>query len=259
MKAKKSLGQNFLIDNNIITEIISLFNCNEKDLIIEIGPGRGALTSKLVKLNCNLLCIEVDKDMKIYLDNLESEKCSIIYDDILNVNLQELLNSYDYENLYVIGNLPYYITSPIMEHIVKSGIAPKEMVFMVQKEVAERFCAKPGNRQYGYMTIFLNHYYSVSMEISVPAKCFNPVPKVDSAVIKLVHKDIKYNLSDEKYFDFLKEAFRLKRKTLKNNLVSYDWNLVKLVLDTYEIKENVRAEELSENILIKIYNALNRN
>lgn len=259
MKAKKSLGQNFLIDNNIIKQIINLFECNEDDLIIEIGPGRGALTEQLTKLKSKLLCIEIDLDMKKYLDKYISDKCSILYEDILSVNLKEILKSYDYKRLYVIGNLPYYITSPIIEHIISSGIFPNEMIFMVQKEVAERYSAKPGNREYGYMTVFLDHFYDVSLEVQVPSYCFNPEPKVDSAVIKLKFKESKVSINDKKYFEFLKECFKLKRKTMKNNLKKYDWEVIKEALKQYNLPETTRSEELPKDVFIHIYQKINEN
>lgn len=258
MKAKKSLGQNFLINDTIINQIVSLFCATEKDLIIEIGPGRGALTQKLVESPAQLLCIEIDTDMKPILAKYENSKCHIIYDDILNVKLKDILREYKYENLYIIGNLPYYITSPILEYLINSETSIKEMVFMVQKEVADRFSAKPKSRDYGYMTLFLDYYYTVSEEIYVPRTDFNPMPKVDSAVIKLVKKEL-YKLEDPKnYFAFLKSAFHLKRKTLKNNLESYDWNLIKLVLEKYNLQESIRAEEISQDIFIELYQSIKK-
>ena len=257
MKAKKSLGQNFLINDTIINQIVSLFCVTKNDLIIEIGPGRGALTKELVEKEANLICVEIDKDMVPILSKFESSKCKIIYDDILNVNINNILSTYNYEHLYIIGNLPYYITSPILEHIINSNIPVNEMVFMVQKEVADRFSAKPGTKAYGYMTLFLNFYYNVTTELFVPKKDFNPIPKVDSAVIKLVKNEKKYNLDSNRYFAFLKEAFKMKRKTLKNNLSFYNWNFIKEVLDKYNLNDNIRAEEISQEIFIEIFEAIN--
>ncbi|MBE6155565.1 MAG: ribosomal RNA small subunit methyltransferase A [Firmicutes bacterium] len=254
MKAKKSLGQNFLINDTIIENIVSLFYVTENDLIIEIGPGRGALTEKLSKLPSRLLCIEVDKDLKPVLSKFESENCKIIYEDILKVDLKTIVQNYQYDNLYIVGNLPYYITSPILEHLIKSGLNINQMVFMVQKEVADRFSAKSCSSNYGYMTLFLNYYYNVTSEIFVPKKDFNPIPKVDSMVIKLEPRYHEFYINEQKYFSFLKNAFRLKRKTLKNNLSSqYNWQTIKEVLEANKLNENVRAEQITQELFIEIY------
>lgn len=257
MKAKKSLGQNFLKNDTIINEIVSLFNVTENDLILEIGPGRGALTKKLIDLPSNLICIEIDKDMHMFLDQYESNKCHIIYEDILNIDLNKLLASYEFNNLYIVGNLPYYITSPIITKIIDSKINALEMAFMVQNEVADRFCSLPKHREYGYITLFINYHYNVSKEIFVSKENFNPIPKVDSAVIKLVKRNNNYTIDDEKYFQFLKDAFKFKRKTLKNNLQGYDFNRVLPILEENGLSVNARPEEISEEVFIKIFNSLN--
>lgn len=255
MKAKKSLGQNFLQNDTIINQIVSLFSCTSNDLIIEIGPGRGALTSKLVNKDAKLICIEVDTDLKKILDKYESDNCKIIYQDILTTNLNCLIDK-DYENIYVIGNLPYYITSPIIEKLIESKINFKEMFFMVQNEVADRYCSKEKSSEYGYMTIYINHYYNVTKEIFVDKYNFNPVPKVDSAVIKL-SKKIPYEIDNEKdFFDFIKTCFHMKRKNLKNNLKNYDQIKLKTFLKSNNLFENIRAEELSEKQLIDLYKTL---
>lgn len=257
MKAKKSLGQNFLINDTIVNQIVSLFCVSENDLIVEIGPGRGALTQKLVTKNAQVLCVEIDTDMKRYLTKYENESCHIIYDDVLKIDIKSILSNYTYDNLYIIGNLPYYITSPILEHLIESDIGAKTMVFMVQKEVADRFSASKGSRNYGYMSLYLDFYYHVTSEIFVPRYDFNPSPKVDSAVIKLEKKDRIYNIDEDKYFQFLKQAFHLKRKTLKNNLSTYNWKDIKIILDKYNLSESVRAEEISQEIFVEIFNTLN--
>ncbi|MBR4231299.1 MAG: ribosomal RNA small subunit methyltransferase A [Bacilli bacterium] len=256
MQAKKSLGQNFLKNDTIIQKIVSLFMPKENDLIIEIGPGRGALTKKLCNLPSKLICIEIDEDMHEYLDRFESDNCHIIYDDILNNNLNDALKDYSYDNLYVIGNLPYYITSPIITHLINSGVNIKEMVFMVQNEVANRFCSTPGNREYGYVTLFINYYYDVKKELFVSKDNFNPVPKVDSAVIKLTKKNINYDIDESKYFNFLKKAFQHKRKTLKNNLTGYDFNVIKNVLLTNNLDERARPEDISQEIFLEIFKSI---
>lgn len=253
MKAKKYYGQNFLKNEEIIKNITDLVYPTENDLIIEIGPGRGALTKYLTQKACDLVCIEIDTDLKVYLDKYQSEKCKIIYEDILNVDLKEITKAY--QNVFVVGNLPYYITSPILEYLI-NNIKAQKMVFMVQKEVADRYSAKVNTKDYGYFTLFLNFYYEVKKEIFVGKNNFDPVPKVDSEVISLSLKDKMPDINLEKYFAFLKESFSHKRKTLKNNIVSYDFEKIMNVLNKYGLTESVRAEQIREDIFIEIFKSL---
>lgn len=248
LKAKKNLGQNFLTNDTIIKYIVSFLDLDKDSLVIEIGPGRGALTKELAKTDANILCIEIDKDLKPILNTLEGDKLHVIYGDILNIDLKEIIKDYNYTKLYVIGNLPYYITSPIMEYIIYSGINPNTMLFMVQNEVADRFSAKEKNSDYGYMTLFIKYYYDCQKVLFVDRSNFNPIPKVDSAVIKLDRCIKNYNVDEEKYFAFLKECFKYKRKTLKNNLKGYD----------IDVSPNVRAEELTEEEFIELFRKISK-
>lgn len=253
MQAKKSLGQNFLRNDTIIHNIVSLFDVEKNDLIIEIGPGMGALTEKLTQLPSSLICIEIDQDMRPFLEKYESDKCHIIYEDILKTNLKELINNRQYNNLYIIGNLPYYITSPIITYLINSNIDIQEMIFMVQNEVADRFCARPGHKEFGYITLFINYFFDVQKRLFVGKENFYPIPKVDSAVIKLTRKESNKMIDTENYFNFLKKAFQYKRKTLKNNLREYDFNLIKDILKAHQLDENVRPEDLSQEVFMEIF------
>lgn len=250
MLAKKKYGQNFLINEKIIKDIVNLLdNVKENDLIIEIGPGKGALTKYIINLPSKIKCIEIDEDMHKYLDKYESDKCSIIYKDILQVNFKEITNNFN--NIYIIGNLPYYITTPIIDNLIKN-LNAKKMIFMVQKEVAERFTACPNTKEYGYYTLYLNYYYNVKKEIYVSKNNFNPMPKVDSEVISLNIRENRPIIDEKKYFSLLKDAFSHKRKTLKNNLVNYNFNIIKDILIKHNLDENVRAEQISEDVFIEI-------
>ena len=254
MKAKKSLGQNFLIDNNVINKIVDEVSAYKDDLIIEIGPGRGALTSKLKSKGCSIIAYELDKDLNGILSKFEDDKLHIIYEDFLKSNIKEDIKNIDYNNLFLVGNLPYYITTPIIEHIIQERINFSKFTIMVQKEVADRFMADSGTKDYGYITLVLKYYFNVSKVCDVSRYAFNPVPKVESSVISFVPRFEKPDIDVEKYFKFLKNAFRQKRKNLKNNLSGlYDLDLVLQVLNKYNLDLNVRAESLSEDILIEIY------
>lgn len=259
MKAKKSLGQNFLIDENILNQIIKNICATENDLVIEIGPGRGALTKKLQEKNLNILCYEIDKDLKIFLDKISNEKTKIIYNDILLTNIKEDIKNIKYENLYIVGNLPYYITTPILKHLINSKINIKEIIIMVQEEVADRFSALPKSKNYGSMTLFLKYYFNVIKLFKVSKNSFYPKPKVESAILKLEKRIDKPIVNEEDYFKLINDAFKMKRKTLKNNLSNYDLATIDNVLSKYNLPNTVRAEELDENIFVEIFNNIKRN
>lgn len=250
MKAKKRYGQNFLIDDYYINSIINSINVFLDDLIIEIGPGKGALTKRLKEKKANLIAYEVDQDLKSILTKLEDEKTKVIFKDFLQTDLSNLKNKY--QNIYVIGNLPYYITTPIIEHIIKTNLNPKEMIIMVQKEVADRFLAKPHSKEYGYFTVYLQYFFDIKRIINVPSKAFNPAPKIESTVLKLKKREEKPEIDIEKYSKFLKQCFKQKRKKLKNNLENYDYEKLKEILQKHGFDINARAEELNEETLIDL-------
>lgn len=253
---KKKFGQNFLIDKNKTQMIVDLINAKENDLIIEIGPGAGALTKRLVKKNANLICYEIDEDTKEYLLPLENEKTKIIYKDFLKTNLEEDIKGIKYENLYIIGNLPYYITTPIIEHIIKSEIPVKKSVFMVQKEVGDRFSSKPGSREYGSITVFLDYYFDIKKEFIVGRKCFNPAPNVDSVIISLNTKENRIPVDMTKFDRLVRDSFQFKRKNIRNNLRNYDLEKIDSILSEYGYSINNRAEELSYEIFVDLSNRL---
>lgn len=258
MKAKKSLGQNFLIDNNIIDKIVDEVSACNNDLIIEIGPGRGALTSKLKKKGCNIIAYELDKDLKNILSKLEDDKLHVIYKDFLNSNIKDDIKDIKYNNLYLVGNLPYYITTPIIEHVIKENINFTKFTIMIQKEVADRFMAHEKTKDYGYITLVLKYYFEINKVCDVSKYAFNPVPKVESSVISFTPRKNKVDVKADSYFKFLKNAFRMKRKNLRNNLNGiYDLEKLEEVLEKYGLDLTVRAEELSEEIFVDLWKNIN--
>lgn len=256
MKAKKYFGQNFLIDENILKKICDNVPANEDDLIIEIGPGMGALTKYLTQKNCNMICYEIDTDLIPYLNKLTDNKVIIKNEDILKSNIQEDIRNINYKNLYIVGNLPYYITTSIIKYIIGLNINIESMVFMVQKEVAERFSAKPNSKDYGSITLYLKYYFDIEKLFDVSKYCFNPVPKVESSIIRFNKRIDKIDVDTNKYFNLINDSFKMKRKTLKNNLSNYDFNKIYEVLKQNNLPENVRAEELSEKVFVEIANIL---
>ncbi len=259
MKAKKSLGQNFLIDEKVINKIDESILATPNDLIIEIGPGMGALTKKLKAKGSFLLAYEIDHDLESYLKVLEDEKVKIIWQDILTSDIKNDIKNIKYENLYIVGNLPYYITTPIIKYLISLDLNANEMLFMVQDEVADRFTALPKSKEYGSMTLYLKYYFEVKKLFKVDKNCFKPIPKVDSAIIKLEKRKDKPNVKEDDYFKIINESFRMKRKTLKNNLSNYDFPIIKAILDKYQYKENVRAEELEEEVFVEITHKIEEN
>ena len=257
-KHKHSLGQNFLKDKKVLIKIIDSVDVKEDDLIIEVGPGQGALTKYLKLFRANLRCYEIDKRVKKYLDSFIDEKTEIIYEDFLNVDLNKQVKDIKYNDLYVIANLPYYITTPIIEKIINSKIDVKAMVLMVQNEVADRLAAKPGSKDYGAITVYLNYYFNVEKLFVVNRNSFDPVPNVDSAVIKLARKDNKYQVNEDLFFKFVKDAFAMKRKNLKNNLSKYDLKLIEPILSKYNLTFQDRAENVSLECFIEIVNNLSK-
>jgi len=185
-KFKKKLGQNFLKNKQIIEKIVTSIAPTEKDLILEIGPGAGAITKELKRYNCKLIAFEIDKETYEFLKPLEDDKTKVVYEDFLEIDLNEYLKNEVYDKLYIIGNLPYYITTAILEKIMDSGIKHETVTIMIQKEVADRFTASPKTKEYGYMTVILNYWYDIKKITKVSSNDFIPKPKVDSAVVQLI-------------------------------------------------------------------------
>ena len=253
MKAKKSLGQNFLIDNNVIKKIVSEVDALPGDLVIEIGPGRGALTKRLLSLGCKVIAYEIDTDLRFVLDNLTGD-VKVIYKDFLTSDISEDIKNVEYNNLYLVGNLPYYITTPIIEHVIESKINFKKFTIMVQKEVADRFLASTGTRDYGYITLVLKYYFNMKKVCDVSKYSFNPVPKVESSVVSFFTKERVEEIDTLEYFKFLKNMFRFKRKNIRNNINGiYDIEKINNTLNKYGLSVSNRSEELSEEILLDIF------
>ena len=258
-KHKHSLGQNFLKDKNVLTRIVDSVDVKEDDLIIEVGPGHGALTKYLKLFHANLRCYEVDQRVKPYLEKFLDDKTKIIFNDFLKVNLEYDIKDVKYNDLYVIANLPYYITTPIIEKMIVSPLTVKAMVLMVQNEVADRLSAKCGSKEYGAISVYLNYYYKVEKLFFVSRKAFDPVPKVDSAVIKLEKKEKELELiNKDMFFKLVRDSFMMKRKNLRNNLKKYDLDKVNSVLINYGLDISCRAEQVPLECFVDIANELSK-
>lgn len=254
---KKKFGQNFIIDENIINNIVEKSKVDENTLVIEIGPGAGSLTSKLGKIAKNVICYEIDETLKPILEGNIMENTEVIFDDFLKRNVNEDLKAYEYDKLYVIANLPYYITTPIIIKMIEEKIPVDKIVVMVQKEVGDRFKAKPNSKDYNSLTIFLNYYFEVKKLIDVSRNVFMPKPNVDSIVVSFTKKEELLPLKNEEiFFKLIRDSFTQKRKTLKNNLKGYDLAKIENVLLKHEMNLTTRAEAIPIEVFVEIANNL---
>lgn len=251
--ANKGYGQNFLIDQNVVDGIIEKAEVNKDDLIIEIGPGLGNLTSPLLENAGKVICIELDPKMVSILTDRFSlyNNFELINDDVLKVDLNKIIEeNSNFKSAKVVANLPYYITTPIIMKLLEDKLNLESITVMVQKEVAERLADRPGGKEVGAITYSINYYTDPEIIISVPRDSFIPAPNVDSAVIKLdVLKEPKVKVLDEElFFKIIKFSFLQKRKTLINSLSNSGLmpkDLLEEMLNDLGIDLRVRAEQLS--------------
>ncbi len=215
-KAKKRLGQHFLIDKNIVRKIVNSFAPSENDLIVEIGPGKGILTEELIKHSQNLILVEIDTEL---FKELQQKFTGI---KIINRDILECDFSTDFfQNKYrLIGNLPYYITSQILFKIFDNYKSVTDVLIMIQKEVAERIVARPSTKEYGILSVFAQFYSNPVILFNVSKNVFRPKPEIDSSIIHLkIKNEIPLNKIEEEAFrKIVKTAFNQRRKTLKNSL-----------------------------------------
>ncbi len=251
IKIKKKFGQNFLVDNNILNGIVNASELNKNIGVIEIGPGLGSLTEHLVNNAGFVLCYEIDSELISYLeDNLKAyDNFKILNEDILDADINNDIATYfkNYDKIYVVANLPYYITTPIILGLLEKTDKISKYVMMMQKEVADRICGNPKTKDYNALSIAIKYRAEAKKAFNVSRECFIPAPNVDSSVIVLnVYENKKYNVLDEEFFfKFIRLCFSQRRKTLINNLQNYyDKEFVVEMLNHFNIKLTVRSEEL---------------
>ena len=259
VKFKKKFGQNFLKDINIVKKIVRSAEIDEKSLVIEVGPGGGIMTRELSMVADNVLAYEIDEELKEeHAKRLgDRDNITILFQDFLESDIVKDVEKYDYNKLYFVSNVPYYITTPIILKLIDSGLSFEKIVMMVQKEVGDRFSTKSGNKEYGSITVLLNYFYNIKKEFFVSRKQFVPEPNVDSVIISFSEKNDKLPLNDFNFFEKLvRESFQYKRKTLRNNLKGYDLDKVNKVLEKYGKDLSVRAEALDVEVFVEIANEL---
>ncbi|MGF7058409.1 16S rRNA (adenine(1518)-N(6)/adenine(1519)-N(6))-dimethyltransferase RsmA [Brassicibacter mesophilus] len=261
----KSLGQNFLIDGNIIEKICDGADINENDGIIEIGPGIGTLTQQLCERAGKVVAIELDKNLLPILDDTLSayDNVEIVYGDVLKINLDQLIKEkLKGRNIKVVANLPYYITTPIIMKLLEERLDIDKIVVMIQKEVAERMQADPGNKDYGALSVAVQYYSQPEIIVNVPKNVFMPKPNVDSAVIMLdIYDSPMVEVIDKKlFFEVVKAAFGKRRKTLLNALSSGTLNInkeeIQDILHSCDINPQRRGETLSIDEFATLANSI---
>ena len=255
-RAKKRLGQNFLVDKSAIETILDVSDINKDDIVVEIGPGLGFVTEQLVLLAKKVYAVELDEDMVNELSKINTDNLEIIHKDILKTDLSRFGN-----NIKVVANIPYYITSPILAHLLgevddlenKNRKAISQVVLMVQYEVAKRLTAneKSPSKEFGLLSILAQFWSDVEFVKKVPSRSFFPAPKVDSAIVKLtVKKEPLLKISNYSFFrKVVKGCFATRRKNIKNSLVNVGFakNAVEKTLKDLNMDENLRGETLSIN------------
>ncbi|GIO03319.1 16S rRNA (adenine(1518)-N(6)/adenine(1519)-N(6))-dimethyltransferase RsmA [Brevibacillus laterosporus] len=266
---KKSLGQNFLTDINILHNIIDAAELSKDKAVIEIGPGIGALTEQLCRAAGKVMAIEIDQRLLPILEDTLSpyDNITVVHGDVLKLDVGALIAEHlsGCSGVSVVANLPYYVTTPILMGLLESGIQLDHIVVMIQKEVAERIAAKPGTKDYGSLSVAAQFYAETSIEMIVPASVFIPRPNVDSAVIKLsIRKQPIVEVADEKlFFRVVKASFAQRRKTLQNNLVTNYFGKEKKeqalqALEEADILPSRRGETLSIQEFATLANTIHR-
>ena len=264
---KKSLGQNFLIDSNILNRIVDGTGVDKTVGVIEIGPGIGSLTEALAKKAKKVISFEIDgRLLPILVETLAAyNNVEIINNDILKVDVDNIIaeKMSDCDKIMVVANLPYYITTPILTHLIENTEKIDGYVVMMQREVANRLNAKVGTKDYNSLTILLNYYTDVEYLFTVPKKVFVPAPNVESAVVKIMTKEKKEFEVDQKFFKFVRSCFVQRRKTLLNNLISSYGKDKKQDLQAScfdsEIEATRRSETLTLTEFYNLYNNLKNN
>ncbi len=259
LSAKKALGQNFLSDLNVVSRIVNAADLGPEDLVLEVGPGLGVMTSMLAEKAGYVAAIEIDRDLRCVLDPLELkfDNLRIVYQDVMRLNIGALIEEIkegrpELKNVKVVANLPYYITTPIiMMFLEQYAQVLRSLTFMVQKEVARRLVSPPGSGEYGAISVAVAYYSSASVCFDVPASCFVPRPKVDSSVVNMSVYSVPPVVprSSDNMFRLVKAAFSQRRKMLVNAISNAAFpgvtkELVTDALDSLSISPSVRGEML---------------
>lgn len=258
-KFSKSLGQNFLIDGNIVRKIVREAGITKDDYVLEVGPGMGTLTEELALNAKKVVAVELDQTLLPILDEtlFKYDNVEIIHGDILKIDINKLIDEHlEGGPIKIVANLPYYVTTPILTMFLEGEYNIDSINVMVQKEVADRMSAKPGNKDYGSLSVFVNFYTNPEIVLKVPKTVFMPQPKIDSSVIKLSMKKDIPDIDKEQFFKVVKASFSKRRKIILNCLSTYGFKIdkeeIKDALEKANISPNERAENISLEEFIKL-------
>lgn len=256
---KKSLGQNFLIDKNFVDKIIDAADIENQN-VLEIGPGIGTITYEMAKLAKKVVAIEIDQSLIPILDeNLEEfDNAKVINQDILKTDLKKLVDEeFNGESFKVVSNLPYYITTPIIEMLITTGLPCENMTIMVQKEVAERMVADEKSKDYSSLSVFIKFYTEAEVITNLPKSVFMPQPKIDSTILNLKLRIYDENVNQDLLFKLVRAGFNKRRKTILNSMSDViEKDKLKEAFAKVNLAENLRAENLSLDDFIKLSNEL---
>lgn len=256
---KKSLGQNFLIDKNFVDKIVDTADIKDQN-VLEIGPGIGTITYEMAKIAKKVVAIEIDQTLiPILKENLsEFENAKVIKQDILKTDLKGLVdNEFNGESFKVVSNLPYYITTPIIEMLITTGLPCDDMTIMVQKEVAERMVASESDKEYSSLSVFIKFYTEAKVIANLPKSVFIPQPKIDSTILNLKLRIYDENVNQDLLFKLIRAGFNKRRKTILNSMSDVvEKDKLKEAFAKVDLKENLRAENLSIDDFINLTNEL---
>jgi len=252
---KKKFGQNFISDKNLLNAIASDAEIDKNDNVLEIGAGAGSLTQVLCERAKKVVSFEIDRDLIETLQSLRLPNVEFVFGDFMNADLKEVESKFD-EKYKVVANLPYYITTPIIFKLLDNSTKLESLTIMVQKEVAERACAKFGGKDYGILSVMLQFYGDVKIARVINRQMFYPAPNVDSALLQIKLRNKFPEVAKQKFSKFVKACFAMRRKTLLNNL-SAMFSKAKLQATLEEKTLKKRAEALSIEELVEIFNKLN--
>jgi len=256
---KKKYGQNFLKDDSVVQKIINVSDISKNSLVIEVGVGGAILTKSLSKCAKYVLAYEIDSNLEEEIDKRLGccNNVDVLFEDFLNADLGKNLKKYQYDDLYFISNVPYYITTPIISKLLDSKLSFKKIVMMVQKEVGDRLSASPGNKEYGAISVVLQYSYDIKKEFFVSRNEFVPKPNVDSIVVSFSEKSNSIPVDNYSFFvKLVHDSFQFKRKNIRNNLRNYNLTLVEEILKNHNLALTCRAEDIGVDVFVELANSL---
>lgn len=264
LRTRKKLGQHYLTDPHVLGKILQVSDLSPADFVLEIGPGIGAVTQALAGKAGHVCAVELDAALVPVLRDIfeNAHHVEIHHGDILKIDINALLEPYADLVPKVVANLPYYVTTPVLMHLLESALPFKTITVMVQREVAERMAAEPGSKDYGSLSLAVRYYADTFIAAYVPPNCFTPRPHVDSAVIHLnVLPQPRYSVDKQRLFEVIHAAFSQRRKTLVNCITAQRWNTLSKedlanVLRQCGYSENIRGETLNLEQMANLTEAL---